>query len=171
MPETWRSIIGFEGIYEVSSLGRVKRVHGGMGATSGRNLKGQRTNKFGYLKVSLYKNDVAKQCLIARLVASAFIPNPFKKPQVNHKNGVVTDNTVENLEWATDSENKFHRARILKVLIGQNHKMAKLKNVDISQIRQLLKMGISQVKIGKKYGVSGSTVWRICHNINWAHVK
>lgn len=62
----------------------------------------------GRCMIDLYKNNIRKKALIHRLVAIAFIPNPLNKPQVNHINGDYTDNRVDNLEWATDSENKIH---------------------------------------------------------------
>lgn len=95
--EEWRAVVGYEGVYLVSSIGRVKNSYG-------RILKPDIARN-GYPRVKFFDN---KKYQIHRLVAMAFIPNPDNKETVNHKNGVKTDNRVENLEWNTYSENSKH---------------------------------------------------------------
>lgn len=106
MTERWKDIPGYEGFYQVSDLGRVRRTK------SGRVLK-PHYNGHGYIQALLSKRGERKHKAVHRLVASAFIPNPEGKPQINHKNGVKSDNTVSNLEWCTASENLTHRHRVL----------------------------------------------------------
>ena len=106
MIEIWAEIPGYEGLYQVSSLGRVYSVR------SEKCLRPAKKDN-GYLFVGLNVHGKVKQPLIHRLVAAAFIPNPEDKPQVNHKDGDLTNNTEANLEWVTGSENQLHSRRVL----------------------------------------------------------
>lgn len=112
--EEWRPITGYEGLYEVSSFGRIlsvqkisKHPRGGFMKRRARILK-QSYDKDKYLQVLLCKDGVAKGGRMHRLVAIAFIPNPLNKPIPNHLKGIKWDNRVHQLEWATDSENAIH---------------------------------------------------------------
>lgn len=100
--EIWKDIKGYERYYQVSNLGNIKNLK------TKKTLKGF-PNKKGYLSVKLYKLNANKTFFIHRLVAITFLENTFNKPQVNHINGVKTDNNVCNLEWCTNSENMNHR--------------------------------------------------------------
>ena len=103
--EEWKEIKNTMGYYSISNRGRVK---------SNRNniiMKPIPITK-GYVKVNIKINGHNEYKLIHRLVAESFIDNPYNKPEVNHKNGVKTDNRVENLEWVTGEENRDHAKRM-----------------------------------------------------------
>lgn len=108
--EIWKDVEGYTGKYRVSNYGRVmscnRKSHHGNDLQD-KLLKQVKTD-LGYVIVGLYKEGVRKGRSVHRLVASMFIENPNKLPEVNHINGIKTDNRIENLEWCTRSENLKH---------------------------------------------------------------
>ena len=112
MNETWKDVMGYEGLYQVSDLGHVrsKPRHG----TNGGVLNPRR-NKNGYLTVRLCRNRKGKNVYIHRLVAEIFIPNPLNLPQVNHKDEDKTNNATANLEWCTAKYNCNYGSRTTKL--------------------------------------------------------
>lgn len=117
MGEIWKDVVGYEGIYEISSYGRIRSVDrisptkcNSYKRTYGKMLSPHPDTK-GYLILQLcngQRNAIQKPKKIHRLVAEAFIPNPEGKPQVNHKDLNKQNNHVDNLEWVTPSENVRH---------------------------------------------------------------
>lgn len=109
MKEIWKPIEGYEGLYEVSTLGRIKSLHYHNGSNT-RILKPRKV-KDGYLMVALYRNKIRKNYQVHHLVANAFICNPNNYNEINHKNLNKCDNSVNNLEWITRRENVLHYFR------------------------------------------------------------
>lgn len=107
--EEWKDIKGYEGLYQVSTLGRVRSFHAYKGSSQRILVPGRYSR--GYLFVQLSKDKVKTQHMIHRLVASTFIPNPEDLPQVNHKDEDKTNNCVENLEWCTAKYNANYGTR------------------------------------------------------------
>ena len=136
-----------------------------------KKLKGNNAAK-GYLQVCIWNNNKAKFVYVHRLVAQTFIPNPYNKPEVNHKNGIKTDNRLENLEWNTSKENIDHG--ISSGLInncGINHGRAKLTNEQILQIRELYtQKKYNQTKLAKMFDVSNQLISNIINNKRWKHI-
>ncbi len=111
--EIWKDVVGYEGLYQVSNLGRVKsldrviiRKDGRKDRIKGRMLKFY--NNKGYLHVDICKNGAYKKCKVHRLVAETFIDNPMSLSFVNHIDENKSNNTVENLEWCTQSYNNSY---------------------------------------------------------------
>lgn len=123
MQETWKDIQGYEGLYQVSNLGRVRSLDRVIHYKNGveRLYKGhilpqrKRRSSDNYLSVSLHKNNTPKTCVVHRLVAIAFIPNPDNLPQVNHKDENQENNCVSNLEWVTAFDNMHYKGLIERI--------------------------------------------------------
>ena len=102
--EIWKPVKGYEGLYEASSLGRIKSLP--RNTTRGKIRVSN--NIRGYPSLRLSNKGVITRHPVHRLVLKAFLPNPENKPQCNHKNGIKHDNRIENLEWSTAKENARH---------------------------------------------------------------
>jgi len=160
----WQSIAGYEGLYWVSDTGLVK---------SRRGLKSLQLNPAGngYRTVHLFKNGRCRPHLVSRLVASAFIPNPENKPQVNHISGDTLDNRVQNLEWATRSENQRHAFRIgLNSAVGEKNRHAKLTETKVVVIRGLISIGIAQKDVARIFAIHPASVSYIHTRKTWNHI-
>ena len=164
MKEEWKKVLGYEGLYVVSNFGRI------IGLSMGR-FNNPYKIKLGYLGIHLCKKGKSKNFLMHRLIAQAFIPNPFNKPHINHINGVKTDNSIKNLEWCTASENERHSRDFgLNPNIGQTHHQAKLKEEDIYKIRSLYKQGELLKNIACLFGITKTHACKIGKHKAWTHI-
>lgn len=110
MEEIWKDIVGYEGLYQVSNLGRVKsldRIDASGHRRKGKILK-PRINHDGYVQINLHKNSIRKTVSVHRIVAIAFIPNTENKREVNHVDENKANNHVSNLQWCSPKENVNH---------------------------------------------------------------
>lgn len=160
--EVWKDIRGYEGLYAVSNTGKIKNV---------------RTNKVlkcmyckdKYLMVHLFKNGISKSKTVHRIVALAFIQNPYSKPEVNHKDLNKENNRVDNLEWVTGEENRIHASKM-----GAYSNSKRVTQIDddgniiniFSSIKEAArlsgvdKMGIKRVARGIR-NTAGGYFWRL----------
>lgn len=108
--EIWKPIEGYEDLYEISNLGRLRNFKG--------VIKKPQSNGNGYKKVFLYRDGKGKGFFMHRLVAKAFVPNPENKPNVNHIDESRDNNVASNLEWVTQSENVRHGTSPMRMRQG-----------------------------------------------------
>lgn len=125
--EIWKDIEGYENLYQVSNMGRVRSLDRWVSTVDGKKqlykskILTSQYNEHGYNQICLSKNGTTKTHKLHRLIAKAFLPNPENKPCIDHINTIRTDNRVENLRWCTHSEN-------LSNSITKNRKSNKQKN-------------------------------------------
>lgn len=173
--EVWKDIPGYEGLYQVSTTGRIKALE--------RMRKNKRFRKEyilknhdyenGYKKITLCDNSMkTKRFFVHRLVAMTFIENPNHLPIVNHKDENPSNNNVDNLEWCTYQYNVTYGNRMSKVS-GENNKQHKLTKRQVEEIRNKYifgKYGNGQVTLAKQYGVSRVTIQRIIKGKKWKSI-
>lgn len=164
--EIFKDVIGYEGLYQVSNLGRVKSLPkkikngNGFSVRPEKYLKLEVTNR-GYQRVMLYNNYKYERISVHRIVAINFINNPSIKETVNHKNGIKTDNRVDNLEWMTRSENMQHGfdIGIHKPPYGIRNTTA-ITEDEIKVIAKEYSNGNTSIrKLAKKYGIKANTIY------------
>ena len=164
--EHWKSIAGYEGLYEVSDLGRVKSLWYG----KDKILKPQ-NNTHGYLQVGLSKDGQKKTSLVHRLVADEFVPNPNNLTTVNHKDEVKTNNVASNLEWMSQKDNINYGTRNKRVAESLSKKVQMFDKftgellatfpslMEAERVTGIPHGNISKCCIGKRKS-SGGYVWK-----------
>jgi hypothetical protein len=169
--EIWKEVKEYPD-YEVSNLGRVKSL-------ARINLRGFKMkeriisgglNGGGYNQIPMRNNGIRKNVLAHRLVTKAFIPNIENKPDVNHKNGIKTDNRLENLEWSTTQENVIHAYKngFCSSKVGVDNGRALLNESQVIEIRSIRNKRVSEIAI--EYKVSWNCVSNIIKRKSWTHI-
>jgi hypothetical protein len=167
--QEWRPVVGYEGKYEISSLGNVRTLsYNGTGRVQ---LMRQHIRR-GYPSVELQHGSEKKQHTVHSLVAAAFIGARPDGCDVNHISGIKTDNSVRNLEYCTKSQNQKHSFRIgLQSNKGERHSQHKLSDLTVIEIRNRVIAGETQAALGREYGIDQSQVSRIARGLAWSHLN
>lgn len=168
MIEIWKDIIGYEGRYQVSNFGRIKSL--GNNKTRKEKFLKLTTDKDGYLSINLSCKGKIKKYQVHRIECQMFIPNIRNKPEVNHKDGVKSNNYIENLEWNTYSENLHHayKNKLRTSIKGERNNRVKLTQSQVDEIREKYKTGnYLLVTLSKEYKVSISQISKIVKHKAW----
>lgn len=178
--ELWKPVVGYEGCYEVSNIGRVRRLSGILYKKNRFNPKGFKwkgrilrpiSDKRGYFHVDLSMNNIRKKHSVHQLVARAFIPNPLNREIINHINAKPGDNRVENLEWSTPKENKIHAVMmgLASDQKGEKNNSSILKNKQVIEIKTIFKEKgrVNFSELGRKYKVNSQTISDIYNGRRW----
>ena len=159
--EIWKPIKAYEGLYEVSNLGKVRALtfHNNKVLKNKITVLKQRIGKDGRKRITLYKNKKPKTFQVHRLVAQAFIPKLDNLPEVNHKNENPLDNRVENLEWCNRDYNMHYGNIREKQLIGKGYK--KINQYDLQG--NFIKCWDKTLQITEKLGISKQSISYCCN--------
>jgi len=165
--DEWKVI--YKGCYEISTSGQIRsmdrvttRPNGTIWNRPATLIK-SRIDKYGYEVLTLWINGKMLTKKVHRLVADAFIENPFNKPEVNHIDGNKLNNNISNLEWVTSSENKLH-AFNSNLMEAVNKKLTK---EEAGEIKFLISEGFGNSEIGHLYGVTCGAIYSIRKGCSW----
>jgi hypothetical protein len=176
--EIWKAIAKFDNQYEISSFGQIRSIDGYVIRKNGwkyfRKGKILKPSKHqGYFKGAVCVNKKMVSYKIHRLVAECFLDKESEFLEVNHKNGIKTDNTVDNLEWVTRQENIQHCIdnKLQTAFKGEEVGNSKLKENEVLDIRKkFIPRVYSRAKLAKEYNVSQATIKDILHKRTWRHL-
>jgi hypothetical protein len=165
--EEWRDVVGYEGLYQASSLGRIRRIAPGRGPTRPGYILKPKVAKSDCVHVNLYKGGKERTHQIHRLVAAAFYGSCPEGHEVNHKNGSRLDNRLENLEYVTSHENILHA----RVVLGRSIGSPKLTAEDVREIRRLYApVEFGAKRLGRLFGVNSATIRAIIRRKTWKYL-
>lgn len=180
-PEEWRPVVGWEGDYEVSNLGKVRSLPRVLPLKNGttRRYRGRELSlcltSTGYPMVGLWRCTKVQQAKVHRLVAQAFIPNPEGLPDVNHLDGDKLNARASNLEWCTRQRNIAHAYETGLIdpsyKSGEGNVNSKLTADLVRQLRAERAAGAKTTALARKYGINTTTVSAICLRQRWKHIE
>ena len=171
--ERWINIPGYEGSYMVSNIGRVTSLDREATTKTGKKrfYKGKILkfgfHPFGYPKVNLCSQGSHECRFVHRLVCESFRGPKDKPYEVAHKDGNPKNCRLKNVIWCLPVENQAHRKIHGTLLIREKHPMAKLNEMEVSEIKASLNRGVSQYKIAKIYNVCRTTIQAIATGRSW----
>lgn len=180
MEERWKSVNGYEGLYEISNFGNVKSLKRtvvdcrGFNKTISEKVLKHRRHNHGYRYITLCRPGDYHNKLVHRLIAEHFIENPQNKPHINHINGNKADNRLENLEWCTQSENNQHAVDTgLISRTGEKNGRAKLTPEAVKYIKEKYQWHgyWNQERLADKFGVTATTIGGVVLGKTWTHIK
>lgn len=171
--ENWRPVVGFEGYYEVSDLGRVRTVKRGKGSTYGAIRTARPDARSGYLRLTLKVGGVSYGRDVHTLVAEAFLDRPPGRYVVDHKNCDRADARLRNLQYMTVAENiqrahDGHRQKPLGTKVENRH-LCRLSDADVRRLRAAARLdpSINRMELARKHGVSPSTITNLLNGVTY----
>jgi len=169
--EKWKDIPGFEGYYQASNKGRIRSIDrpvkqwGDAIQIKKGKILSPAISRIGYCVCALSRNNKLSSYPVHRLIALAWLGLPDKNNnEINHKDGIKTNNNIENLEWSNRTDNLRHSVRLglMRYNYGQDHHNSKLTNLQRRIIYLERKNGSTLTNLANKYNVHFSTIARIC---------
>jgi hypothetical protein len=178
MKEIWKDIKNYEGLYQVSNLGRVRSLdrvvkHGNRFRNDKGKILSVSVTPEGYPQITLCRDNKKHHVKIHRIVALTFMDKIDETYVVNHKDGNKKNNCLDNLEWVSYSRNVKHALENeLSLQRGQTHDSAKLRDIDIPTIKKLRnEYNLNLKTIALIYGVHRVTIGDIINGRTWAHIQ
>jgi NUMOD4 motif/HNH endonuclease len=173
--ERWLPVTGWEGLYEVSDLGRVRSLPRWSVARKrwygGQVRKPAPRNDHGHLGVMLYRDRRFRTYWVHRLVLEAFA-GPCPDGQLCcHGPGGPQDNRLVNLRWGTPGSNAADKYRDGTILTGARNHQSKLNEQSVREIRTRRAAGQSMQSIADAHGVTLVTIWQVIHGVTWRHIE